>query len=269
MKMRIGLAQMNSKDSKKENLISAETLIRELADYGAELVMLPEHFDFIGPDHEKPGQAESIDNSVTLEMIRKIASDLAIYIHIGSFLERDGDNLFNTALVFNPSGEIMAKYRKIHLFDVEIPGGRTYRESDTISPGNQTTIFTIGDFVFGMATCYDLRFPELFRHLAGQGADVLLLPAAFTLETGKDHWELLLRARAVENQCWVAGAGQWGTAPPHHSSYGRSMVIDPWGIVVAQAPDGISTVIADLDLDILQSVRTTFPALDHVRRDLF
>lgn len=269
MKMRIGLAQMNSRDNKKENLLSAETLIRELAGYGAKLVMLPEHFDYIGPDHEKPKQAESIDSSLSLEMIRNIASDLMIHIHIGSFLERDGHNIFNTAVVFNPSGEIIAKYRKIHLFDVEIPGGRTYLESKTISPGNQTTLFTIGDFVFGMATCYDLRFPELFRSLAGQGADVLLLPAAFTLETGKDHWELLLRARAVENQCWMAGAGQWGTAPPHHSSYGRSMVVDPWGIVIAQAADGISTVIADLDLDILHSIRTTFPALNHVRRDLF
>ena len=269
MKMRIGLAQMNSQDNKKENLLSAETLIRELAGNGAELVMLPEHFDFIGPDHEKPKQAETIESSFTLEMIRNIASDLKIYIHIGSFLERDGDNIFNTALVFNPSAEIIAKYRKIHLFDVEIPGGRTYLESDIISPGQETALFTIGDYVFGMATCYDLRFPELFRSLTGQGANVLLLPAAFTLETGKDHWELLLRARAVENQCWVAGAGQWGTAPPHHSSYGRSMVIDPWGIVVAQAADGISTAIAELDLDILQSVRTTFPALNHVRRDLF
>lgn len=269
MKMRIGLAQMNSQDNKKENLLSAETLIRELAGYGAKLVMLPEHFDYIGPDREKPRQAESIEGSLSLEMIRNIASELKIYIHLGSFLERDGDDLFNTAVVFNPSGEIIAKYRKIHLFDVEIPGGRTYLESDTISPGNETTLFTIGDLVFGMATCYDLRFPELFRSLTGQGADVLLLPAAFTLETGKDHWELLLRARAVENQCWMAGAGQWGTAPPHHSSYGRSMVVDPWGIVVAQAVDGISTVIADLDLDILQSIRTTFPALNHVRRDLF
>lgn len=269
MKMRIGLAQMNSQDNKKENLLSAETLIRELAGNGAELVMLPEHFDFIGPDHEKPKQAEPIESSFTVDVIRNIASDLKIYIHIGSFLERDSDAVFNTALVFSPSGEIIAKYRKIHLFDVEIPGGRTYLESDTISPGHETALFTIGDYVFGMATCYDLRFPELFRSLAGQGADVLLLPAAFTLETGKDHWELLLRARAVENQCWVAGAGQWGTAPPNHSSYGRSMVIDPWGIVVAQAADGISTVIAELDSDILQSVRTTFPALNHIRRDLF
>ncbi len=267
--MKIGLVQMNSRDSKKDNLLSAETLIRKLAKSGVELVMLPEHFDFIGPDHEKPGQAEPLESSRSLEFIRNIAVDLKIYIHIGSFLERDGDRVFNTAVVFDPSGEVCARYRKIHLFDVEIPGGRTYLESDTISPGDETTLFTVGDFVFGMATCYDLRFPELFRRLVEQGAEVLLLPAAFTLETGRDHWELLLRARAVENQCWVAAAGQWGTSPPNHNSYGRSMIVDPWGVVVAQAADGVSTVVGKLDKERLRSIRTTFPSLSHVRKDLF
>jgi len=269
MKIRIGLAQMNSQGNRTENLLSAETLIRNLAGYGAELVMLPEHFDFIGPDHEKPKEAESISNSSSLAFIRERAADLKIFIHIGSFLERDGDKVYNTAVVFDPTGEICAIYRKIHLFDVEIPGGRTYLESNTITPGCETTLFRVGDFVFGMATCYDLRFPELFRRLVEQGANVLLVPAAFTLETGKDHWELLLRARAVENQCWVAAAGQWGASPPNHNSYGRSMVVNPWGIVIAQAIDGITTVIADLDTESLSEIRTTFPTLGHVRRDLF
>jgi predicted amidohydrolase len=267
--MRIGLAQMNSQGSKKDNLLSAETLIRALAGSGAELVMLPEHFSFIGPDSEKRNQAEPMNNSASLEMIRDCAAELRIYIHLGSFLEKEGDHVFNTAVVVDPSGDVIARYRKIHLFDVEIPGGRKYLESDTISAGRETVLFSVGDFVFGLATCYDLRFPELFRSLVGQGANILLLPAAFTEETGRDHWELLLRARAVENQCWVAAAGQWGTAPPNHASYGRSMVINPWGVVVAQAGDGVTAVTAELDLDILRSVRTAFPALTHVRRDLF
>ena len=269
MKIRIGLAQMNSQDSRDKNLLSAETLVRKLAGEGAELVMLPEHFSFIGPDQQKRRMAEPIESSPSLERIRSCAAELKIHIHLGSFLEKDGDKVFNTAVVVDSSGKVIAKYRKIHLFDVEVPGGRTYLESDTISPGQETALFAIGDFVFGLATCYDLRFPELFRSLVARGANTLLLPAAFTQQTGRDHWEVLLRARAVENQCWVAAAGQWGAAPPHHASYGRSMVIDPWGIVIAQAMDGVSTVTAELNLDTLQSIRTTFPALKHVRRNLF
>jgi len=190
-------------------------------------------------------------------------------VHIGSYLERDGDRFFNTGVVFDPKGERIAVYRKIHLFDVEIPGGKSYRESDTISPGTEVVTFPIGAFRFGMATCYDLRFPELFRRLAQIGADVILLPAAFTLQTGRDHWELLLRARAVENLCWVAAAGQWGPAPPDHLTFGRSMVINPWGLVVGQAPDGVSTLIARLDLETIHEIRTRFPAHNHIRRDLF
>ena len=269
MKMRIGLAQMNARDDKEKNVASAVTMIGQLAAAGAELVLLPEHFDFIGPDEQKSGQAESVEDSSCLAKLRECAIENKIYVHIGSFLEREGEKVFNTGIVYSPSGQIIAKYRKIHLFDVQIPGGRTYLESQTITPGDRTTHFRIGDFVFGMATCYDLRFPELFRNLVAQGVHVFLLPAAFTLRTGKDHWELLLRARAVENQCWIAAAGQWGTAPPNHDSYGRSMVIDPWGLVVAQASDGITTLIAELDMDRLKEVRMSFPSLQHIRSDLF
>lgn len=269
MTFRIGLVQMNSQNDKSENLVAAKTNIRKLADQGAQLIMCPEHFNYLGPDASKDQQAETIDGSPSLEVMTSLAAELKVYIHVGSFLERDGEKIFNTAVVLDPAGTIVAKYRKIHLFDVEVPGGKRYFESDMISPGTHTATFTIGTCVFGLATCYDLRFPELFRDLASQGAHVLLLPAAFTMETGRDHWELLLRARAVENQCWVAAVNQWGECPPHFSSYGRSMVVDPWGVVVAQAVDGVSTIIADLDLDLLKSIRTTFPALNHRRGELF
>ena len=268
-KIRIGLAQLNAGDNKIENLSAAQKAIRELSDCGAELIVLPEHFDFIGPDTQKPEQAETLEESHCLDVLRELACTLKCHIHIGSFLEKDEDRIYNTAVVFNTSGEMIARYRKIHLFDVEIPGGKKFLESDTISPGSELAVFTIGKFIFGMATCYDLRFPELFRRLVQTGAHVLLLPAAFTLQTGRDHWEILLRARAIENQCWVAAAGQWGAAPPKHLSFGRSMVVNPWGIVVAQAPDGVSNLIAELDLETLEEIRTSFPALKHVRKDIF
>lgn len=269
MTFRIGLVQMNSQNDKSENLVAAKTNIRKLAGQGAQLIMCPEHFNYLGPDADKDQQAETIDGSPSLEVIGNLAAELNVYIHVGSFLERDGEKIFNTGVVLDPAGTIVAKYRKIHLFDVEVPGGKSYLESALISPGTHTATFTIGTCIFGMATCYDLRFPELFRDLANQGAHVLLLPAAFTMETGRDHWELLLRARAVENQCWVAAVNQWGESPPHFSSYGRSMVVDPWGVVVAQAVDGASTIIADLDLELLASIRATFPALTHRRGELF
>jgi len=267
--MKIGLVQMNTRNDKVKNLASAEHLIGRLAGQGAELVLLPEHFNFLGAEKDKPQNAEELATSPSLSHLRQLAVDHAIHIHCGSLLERAGSDIHNTAVVFDPAGEIVASYRKIHLFDVEIPGGRKYLESESITSGSDIVTFTIGDITFGLATCYDLRFPELFRELAGQGAQVILLPAAFTMMTGKDHWELLLRARAVENLCYMAAAGQYGSAPPTHESYGRSMVVDPWGVVVAQAGDGVTTVMADVDMKRLQQIRTTFPALDHVRRDIF
>jgi len=267
--IRIGCAQLNSTGDKERNLQAAERAVRELADKGAELIVLPEHFDFIGPDEQKPGQAEPLDDSPGLARLAKSAQERGCYVHVGSFLELDGDRVYNTGVVFDPSGRRIARYRKIHLFDVEVPGGTVYRESDVISPGDETACFSIGPFTFGMATCYDLRFPELFRRLVGDGANVLLLPAAFTLQTGRDHWEVLLRARAIENLCWVIGVGQWGAAPPNHVSYGRSMVVNPWGVVTAQAGDGVNCLVADIDIASVQTTRTIFPALEHRKQALF
>lgn len=269
MTITIGLVQMNSRDNKEINLAAAEKSIRELANQGAELVMLPEHFNFIGPEALRRKNAETIEASPSLDRIRKLAEKLQLNIHIGSFLEQDGDRFYNTGVVFNHKGEQIAKYRKIHLFDVDIPGGKSYRESDLVTPGKELVTFSIGDFKFGMATCYDLRFPELFRYLQRMEVDVILLPAAFTLQTGRDHWELLLRARAIENLCWVAAAGQWGPAPPDHLTFGRSMVINPWGLVVNQAPDGVSNLTAKLELETIREIRTRFPAQNHIRSDLF
>lgn len=263
------MAQLNSGDSPENNLGAALRAINELADRGAELIVLPEHADFIGPDNRKKEQAQSIENSGYLDKIRAQAADLKCYIHVGSFLEKEGNSVYNCAVVLGPDGGMRARYRKLHLFDVEIPGGKKYLESAVISPGLETVHFSIDEFNFGLATCYDLRFPELFRRLVLNGANVILLPAAFTMQTGRDHWEVLLRARAIENLCWVVGVGQWGEAPPNHLCFGRSMVVDPWGLVTAQAPDGVTNVTADIELQSVKDVRTRFPALDHVRDDIF
>jgi len=266
--MKIGIAQMNTQDDKSSNLAQAEKLIEQLGADGAQLITLPEYFHFLGPDEEMPKNAEFLDGP-SLDLIRRKAVEHKVHIHSGSFLEKDDQNIYNTSVVFDTGGEIIAKYRKIHLFDVELPDGTVIKESMTLTPGTEVVTFKIDDVTFGLTTCYDLRFPELFRRLSKLGAQVVLVPAAFTLQTGRDHWELLLRARAVENLCWVCASAQWGTAPPDHICYGRSMVINPWGLVVSQAPDGVSYITADLDFNALKTVRTIFPALDHKREDLF
>ncbi len=267
--MRIGIAQLNTQSDKEENLASAEKLIDELALQGAELIVLPEHFNFIGPEKLFKEMSEELECSPSLERIRKKAIEHGIHIHSGTLLEKDRDNLYNTGVVFNPEGERVARYRKIHLFDVEVPGGTKYLESENITAGNEVTTFSIGATTFGLSTCYDLRFPELYRELVVQGVQVILVPAAFTMQTGRDHWELLLRARAVENLSYVIAANQYGRCPPKHLSFGRSMAIDPWGLVLSQAGDEVCAITADIDMDRLIHIRTTFPALNHIRNDIF
>jgi len=260
---------MNSGSRKSDNLAMADAMVEEIADRGVSLVMFPEYYNFCGSESQMAENAETINSSPSLDAIRERAAKHQIHIHIGSFLERDGGRIFNTGVVFNPAGEIIAAYRKIHLFDVEIPGGKTYLESDTITPGDSVTTFTIDDLTFGMSTCYDLRFPEMFRKLSELGTDVILVPAAFTMQTGRDHWELLLRARAVENLCWVAAANQYGSSPPDNICYGRSMVVNPWGLVTVQAPDDTGIITADIDGSTVKRIRSTFPALEHQRKDIF
>lgn len=267
--MRIGIAQLNSRSDKMENLACAEKLIDQLARQGAELIVLPEHFNFIGPENQFQEMSEELENSPSLERIRQKAIEHGIHIHSGTLLERSGNNLYNTGVVFNPAGETIARYRKIHLFDVEVPGGTKYLESANITAGEEVVTFTIGSVTFGLSTCYDLRFPELYRALAARGAQVILVPAAFTMQTGRDHWELLLRARAVENLCYIVAPNQYGSCPPKHLSFGRSMIIDPWGVVLTQAGDKVCTITADIDMERLNRLRTTFPVLNHIRRDIF
>jgi predicted amidohydrolase len=263
--VRAAVVQLNSTEDKERNLSAADSLARAAASDGAELVVLPEKFNVLGTaDHLRAG-AEPLDGP-TLRWASGLASELGIWLVAGSIVERveGGEKLRNTCALVDPGGSIAAVYRKIHMFDVDV-GGTSYRESDSESPGDEIVLADAGELPLGLAICYDLRFPELFRILAVRGALAFALPAAFTLFTGKDHWEVLLRARAIENQAFVIAAGQVGTHPPGHQSFGRSMIVDPWGIPLAIAPDSECYVSADLDFAAVERVRERLPSLANRR----
>lgn len=258
----VALVQMNSGEDKPANVEAALAAIDEAADAGSRLVVLPELWTYLGPNAGNAEAAESIPGPLS-EILAERARHHGIYLHIGSMLERIAgeDRLANTTLVFDPNGEQVALYRKIHLFDVDLDADTSYRESETITPGEEIVTFDLDGVRIGLAICYDLRFPELFRILALRGAEVVILPAAFTMVTGKDHWEILIRARAIENGIFLAAVGQVGQHPPGLSCYGRSMVVDPWGLVIAQASDRPTILYATIELDEINRVRRQVPSL--------
>lgn len=259
--MRVAVCQVNSRDDQGRNLETARRLLEQAVTTGADVAVLPEYLDYLGPADTAPAP-QPVDGPFA-ECFAGIARRHGMWVIAGSFHELgpDPDHTYNTTLVFNRAGERVAAYRKIHLYDVEIPGRVSYAESATVAPGDQTVVADIEGVGFGLSICYDLRFPELYRRLAIDGARVLVVPAAFMLHTGRDHWEVLLRARAIENQCYVVAAGQIGDHEPRRSCFGRSMVIDPWGTVIAQAPDQVGITVADLDLDRLATIRAELPSL--------
>jgi predicted amidohydrolase len=258
----VGVVQTNSRDNKEANITEALAGIDRAARMGAQLVSLPEVWTYLGGSSGDAAAAEKIPGDLTQVLADK-AREHSIWLHAGSMLEKvdDHDKLYNTTLVFDPVGDIVARYRKIHLFDVDLAGIASYRESDTIEPGDEIVTFDLNGTRVGLAICYDLRFPELFRILALSGAEVIMLPAAFTLMTGKDHWEPLLRARAIENSVFMVAAAQVGDHPPGRQCYGRSMVVDPWGVVLAQAGDIPTVITATLELDEIPRVRGQVPSL--------
>ena len=261
--------QMSSTPEKEENLETAERLIREAVAAGAELVALPELWSCHGLEKVYEENSEPVPGPTT-EFLGRLARELGVYVLGGSILEGEpgAERLFNTSTFFEPSGELVAVYRKIHLFDVKAPD-REYLESKLIAPGREIVTVNAGVATLGLSVCYDLRFPELYRLLALRGAEILAVPAAFTLQTGKDHWELLLRARAVENQAYVVAPAQWGQKTDGRWTYGRSMIVDPWGTILAQCPDRDGHALATLDLDYLDQFRTDFPALANRRPEAY
>ena len=268
-KLRVAAIQMSSTPDKEGNKETAEALIREAVSARADLVALPELWSCHGLDEAYRENAESVPGPTT-DFLGELARELGIYLLGGSILEGDpgAQRLSNTSTFFDPSGEMTAVYRKIHLFDVKV-SDREYLESANIAPGSEIVTAKAGAATLGLSVCYDVRFPELYRLLALRGAEILAVPAAFTLQTGKDHWELLLRARAVENQAFVVAPAQWGQKADGRWTYGRSMIVDPWGTVLATCPDRDGHALATLDLDYLDRFRAEFPALANRRPETY
>ena len=268
--VRVAAVQLNSTADFSANLASAERLTRAAAADGARLIVLPEKWTAMGTEEDLRAAAQPLEGPA-VEWGRALARELQVDLIAGSIVEQvEGQEKFaNTSVHIDPHGEVRAVYRKLHMFDVEV-GGRTYRESDLEEPGDEIVCSQAADGTeLGLSICYDLRFPELYRILAVRGARVIAVPAAFTLATTRDHWETLLRARAIENQAFVVAANQVGAHPGGHRSGGRSMVVDPWGLVLAQAPDGEAYAIAELDLERQAQIRSELPSLANRRPEAY
>jgi len=266
----IAAAQFNPRDDKAANIDRALSLIDQAAISGARLVMLPEVWTFMGDQSLLAEHADPIPGDLTMRLADR-ARRHGIYVHSGTFYEKiEGDTrVANTAVVFNPDGDIVAKYRKMHLFDIALNADLTFQESASVVPGEEIVTFDIDGVTIGLATCYDLRFPELFRILTLMGAEVILLPAAFTLMTGKDHWEVLIRARAIENQIYMVTCNQFGQWAPGKANYGRSMIVDPWGTVLATAPDMESVITAVIDREHVAKIRRQIPSVTNRQPDFY
>jgi predicted amidohydrolase len=266
----VACVQLTSRADKAANLERAEALVARAAALGPDVVVLPEKWNAIGGVETLHTAAEPIDGGESVEAMAGWARRHGIVLVGGSITERrEGrEKLSNSSLVFDRDGALIAVYRKIHLFDVEV-GGHVYRESEAEEPGDEVVVAPLDGWPIGLSVCYDVRFPELYRLLALEGALLVTVPAHFTLHTGKDHWELLLRARAVENQLYVAAAAQFGETLRGRLSYGRSLIVDPWGLVLAQAPDEETVISAELDLRRLEDVRAKLPSLASRQPDAY
>lgn len=261
--------QMDSQDDKNANLAAAEGYIREAAARGASLVVLPESMNYIGRD--MAGEAETIPGGPTFRKMADLARELGIWVEAGSIYEsnpEDPARPFNTTFLVRPDGTLAAKYAKLHPFDVVLPNGVTSRESDRVCPGKaiETAETELGKL--GMAICYDVRFGEMFRVMALEGAKIFAVPANFTVNTGKDHWEVLVRARAIENECYVIAPNQMGKKP-RFTAYGNSLIVDPWGTVIARASDKPGVITTEIDLDYVTKVRQSTFTLDNRRPDVY
>jgi predicted amidohydrolase len=261
-KLRVAAIQMNSRNDKAQNIETALRLIDRAAAEGARLIALPEVWSFLGADAGSQEAAEPIPGSIT-DLLAERARRHNVYIHGGSIQERrEGDpRMFNTTALIDPNGEIIATYSKIHMFDVVLDGVASYQESATVSPGDEIVTADVDGFTVGLTICYDLRFPELYRILALKGAELIFQPAAFTLTTGKDHWEPLIRARAIENTVFMCSPAQVGSDADGRWCWGRSMIVNPWGTVLATAPDEETVIHATIDKATLERVRRQVPSL--------
>jgi deaminated glutathione amidase len=268
--MRAGAIQLNATEDTDRNLATADRLVRDAAARGAELVVLPEKWSVLGTQDQIAAGAQPLDGAC-ITWARTVARELGVELIAGSIAERvpDSDKTSNTSVHIGPDGELRSVYRKLHMFDVEVDG-TLYAESEREEPGDEVVCSELTDGTgLGMSICYDVRFPELYQALAARGAQVIAVPAAFTLATTRDHWELLLRARAIETQSFVIGANQIGSHPGGFRSGGRSMIVDPWGLVLASAPDTETAIVAELDFSQLRDIRRKLPSLAHRRPQIY
>ena len=266
--------QMSSDTDVTANLKRAEAYIRRAAAAGASLIITPENTALLGPQFHKVELAEALDGRIGSHF-SALADELGVHLLIGSIAERrldsegqlDTQRCYNTSVIFDPQGNLIASYRKLHLFDVDVPGGLTINESDSICAGESLVVAETALGNIGLSICYDLRFPEMYRALTEMGAELITVPSAFTLTTGKDHWHTLLRARAIECQSWVLAPGQWGQhdAKGMRQSYGHSVIIDPWGAVVADKGQGEGVCYAEIDLERVRQIRASIPVSNHRR----
>ncbi|PNG27833.1 carbon-nitrogen hydrolase family protein [Methylocella silvestris] len=268
--MKVSLIQMNSVADKGANIAEAERLIeRAVAEERPDWISLPECFDFLGGSRaEKFAAAEALPGGPAYSAMQALARKHAVFIHAGSILEKpdEGERIHNTTVAFDRTGAEIARYRKIHMFDVTTPDGARYHESNSFAPGRAVVTYPCEGVIVGCAICYDLRFPALFQELAARGAQLIALPAAFTQQTGKDHWEVLCRARAIETQTFFCAPAQTGVhivGNEKRLTYGHSLVVDPWGHVIAKASDGVGVVSTRLDLALVEKVRAQIPVASH------
>jgi predicted amidohydrolase len=271
MKLDVAAVQLSSGADVAHNVEEALRLVNVAADRGATYVQLPEYFNFLGPFSGFAGAAETIPGATTTCMA-DLAKSRALTLHLGSLLERSSakDRFYNTSVVIGPSGAIVARYRKIHLFDVDVLGAIVHRESTIIASGEEIVVVRFEEFTLGLSICFDVRFPELYRNLALAGADVIAIPAAFNAVTGRAHWDLLVRARAVENHAFVVAAAQVGTTAEGIATYGHTLIVDPWGEVLAEATsDGPEVVMATLDLDEVARRRAQIAVMDFRRPEVY
>jgi len=270
-RLKVAMCQMAVTDDKARNLARAREMIRTAGEEGSDIVVLPEMFNCPYDSQYFAPFAEEWPHGPSLNMLRETAIEGRILLVGGSIPERHQGSIFNTSFVFGPSGELLARHRKVHLFDVDIPGGITFKESDTLSPGNDVTLapLTGSSGKLGVAVCYDIRFPELFRRMALGGAMLVAVPAAFNLTTGPAHWDLLFRTRAVDNQVFVVGVSPARLPGASYVAFGHSILVDPWGEVLAMAAASEDLVVSEIDLARVEQVRRELPLLKHRRAELY
>jgi predicted amidohydrolase len=261
--VRVAVIQMNSRGNRLQNVQKALNLVDQAASQGAEFVLLPEYMTFLGGYENYKKAAESVPGE-TSEALAKKALQHKIVLHGGSLIEKsvDPNRFYNTSLIFDPSGRLIGTYRKIHLFDIDIPGQVNERESQVILPGDRLVLVKLPECKLGMSICFDLRFPEMYRQLAAAGAEMFVVPSAFAKTTGQVHWEILLRARAIENHAYVLAAGQYGKDDEGGEYYGHSMIIGPWGEIIAKSSEDEDCVLlADINFDEVRKRRNQLAVL--------